>query len=106
MRGGVDAACKAGGDGETGFAQIRRKTSREFTSQRGRVACTDDAPHLARQQRDMAENGNDRRWWIECREAGRKFRFGGGDKAATDLVKLLDFFLRVGIGWRTKRLPT
>ena len=61
MRGGVDAASKAGCYRKTGFAEFARNLLREFQSGSRRIARADDRDHRLRQNGRLAAHRDQRR---------------------------------------------
>jgi len=96
----VDAARQSRHDDEPGFAQIGREARGELAAKRRGIARADDRDHLARQDRIVSDHGDQRRRRIECRQAMREFRLGGGDHASAEFVQPLHFAACVGIGRR------
>src|SRR6185437_5926918 len=95
MRSRIDAARQSRRDDQTGARQISCKGARKFAAERRRIAGTDDSHHLPLQDRDMAENRDNRWRRISGSETTRKFRLAGCEHASAKLVQRGDLTIDV-----------
>ncbi len=97
MRGGVDAACEAGGDHQAVLSEFGGDRLREFSPQRRGVARADHGHHLAREQRHMSGGEEQRRRRVERGEALRESGISGEQHVAAERGERIELALRLGV---------